>query len=977
MCKGCCIFLFAEADGKQFFKKKKGLIKISNYSFLRIEDARYHRLLIGKSGENEYRSFCFDISKWLKKYPDGIVSAMFKRPDGAVYPVAVAVIDSAVCWTVTSTELAVSGRGELEISIRRGNVIGKSERITTVAESSLEPTVTPTEPELNWFDSIVNLTYQATAAANEAAEKANEAALDVKDGEDGKTAFEYALEGGYLGTEEEFGKKLASDFGAKAFYVTVTQNTDGSYSADRTVAELEEAYNVDAPIFCKLSYDSYWVVLPMNERTSSTIWSFCSVIADDLAITVMFANDRILVNANTIARKSDIPTKLSQLKQDIEISGSGVSATTFYLNLTLNGDGSYTPDKTVEEIEQAYQANRPILCVCSLNSIGPFYYIPLASRSNEGEYWIFATAISNNSITVVDSSNTVTVTAVKTATKDELPEIPKSLPNPNNLMLCKDSASNVTGTYDGSKVATIVIPTKTSTLENDADFVPASELPTALPNPASLSFKGAVEAVYDGTTAVEVQIPSGNTSAPDYVVAEAERAATQVLSRQSGDTLSFIACADAHLSLSHEDSAQLQESIANAGMGVALVRKKVSFDFAAMLGDLVWNSGETAADALSAMKNVNDALHEGFVGIPNFRIMGEHDKLYSSTTVLDSNQIFSATAAYNDGAQFEPSNRVGGYCYRDFDNCRIRVICINTAESANGTFSVGEGQALWLEKALDVSEKGSGWGTVLLSHHPLDWSGADSLVMQKVSAADNVLCSFHAHTHANTVSNLEGTDIPRIAIPNMCFLRENEHGDNAAFADTSAYPKTAKTASDTALCFVTVDPVKGKVYVDKYGAGVDREVSIPMRYNNLVPISTMYNSTRIYNYIGWKNGRYVASAAGSSDGARAEAVATGYMAVPAEGVSAIYVRGIAIDEANSYTRLVTYLSDYSIHLFLQGNGYNTAIKLQDHTDIEMLATNYYKITPHENVFTADTVLFRMSFVGTGENLIISVNEPIE
>ena len=65
------------------FLKKKGLIKISNYSFLRIEDARYHRLLIGKSGENEYRSFCFDISKWLKKYPDGIVSAMFKRPDGA------------------------------------------------------------------------------------------------------------------------------------------------------------------------------------------------------------------------------------------------------------------------------------------------------------------------------------------------------------------------------------------------------------------------------------------------------------------------------------------------------------------------------------------------------------------------------------------------------------------------------------------------------------------------------------------------------------------------------------------------------------------------------------------------------------------------------------------------------------------------------------------------------------------------------
>lgn len=157
------------------------MIKISNYNFLKIEDAGYHRLLIGKSGENEYRSFCFDISKWLEKYPEGIVTAIFKRPDGVTYPVAVSVDGEVVTWTVTATELAASGKGELELSIHFGEVIGKSASIITVSEISLEPTVTPTDPDRNWFEDIVNRTYQAAAIANEAAENANKAAEEAKE----------------------------------------------------------------------------------------------------------------------------------------------------------------------------------------------------------------------------------------------------------------------------------------------------------------------------------------------------------------------------------------------------------------------------------------------------------------------------------------------------------------------------------------------------------------------------------------------------------------------------------------------------------------------------------------------------------------------------------------------------------------------------------------------------------------------------
>lgn len=958
------------------------MIKISNYNFLKIEDAGYHRLLIGKSGENEYRSFCFDISKWLEKYPEGIVTAIFKRPDGVTYPVAVSVDGEVVTWTVTATELAASGKGELELSIHFGEVIGKSASIITVSEISLEPTVTPTDPERNWFEDIVNRTYQAAATANEAAQKANTAAENVSDGKDGtdgkdgKSAYEYALEGGFSGTEEQFCEKLGTDYVGGAFYVTVTVNSDGTKTADKTVEEIEAAYQAGCPMFCWYKANSDWVSLPLRERAADFIWSFSTVIGENEVLTVTFFDKTISAATTVLAKRTEVPTKLSQLTNDIEIVAQ--SAKTFYLNLALSDDGTYTADKTTDEIEQAYQAGRPIYCLCPLPQLGQVFCVPLASRANEGSYWMFGTSASGLSLVISYYGNQVSVTLSEVASKDDIPQLPDSLPNPYSLRIYNDNTSVMKESYNGNRSVNIVIPTKTSSLENDAGFAKKEEIPSSLPNPNSITFKGAVIATYDGSGAVEVDIPAAEDAAPEYVVQEADRAAAQVLSRQSGETLSFIACADAHYSTEHESAAQMLKVIERAGQGIAHIRKKVHFDFAAMLGDLVWNGGEAKENALQAMRDVNNVLANAFKEIPNMRIMGEHDRLYSGTTLLSNNEIFANTAEYNDGVEFDPYNRVGGYCYRDFEASKIRVICINTTESMDGSFKMSEGQLLWLQNALDISEKGSGWGTVLLSHHPLDWSGSETAVMQIISSASNIHCTFHGHTHANTVSTLAGTQIPRIAIPNMCLLRNNEYSDNADFADTTEYGKTFGTASETAFSLITINPINGKVFIDNYGAGIPRQIQITPRYNNMVTSSTEYMETNIYNYgLGWKNGRYVASTAGSSDGGKPYTVATGYMAIPSGGVNAIYVRGVNVDITDHYLRLVTYRSDYTFYKYLQGNGYTEDIQIEKHTTIELLGTNYYKITPSAGVFGDGAVFFRMSFTGTGENLIISVNEPIE
>ena len=61
---------------------------------------------------------------------------------------------------------------------------------------------------------------------------------------DGKSAYSYAVDGGYTGTEEEFAAKLAAEGLDKAlFVVNITHNGDGAYSADKTFEEITQAYN--------------------------------------------------------------------------------------------------------------------------------------------------------------------------------------------------------------------------------------------------------------------------------------------------------------------------------------------------------------------------------------------------------------------------------------------------------------------------------------------------------------------------------------------------------------------------------------------------------------------------------------------------------------------------------------------------------------------------------------------------------------
>ena len=111
-----------------------------------------------------------------------------------------------------------------------------------IAENPIEEK-DPTVPE--WAKTETKPTYTANEvgaiAESELQTAINTALAQAKasgdfDGADGKSAYAYAVEGGYSGTEEEFAVKLAAEKLANPFALTFTGAVTGSYDGSEAVS---------------------------------------------------------------------------------------------------------------------------------------------------------------------------------------------------------------------------------------------------------------------------------------------------------------------------------------------------------------------------------------------------------------------------------------------------------------------------------------------------------------------------------------------------------------------------------------------------------------------------------------------------------------------------------------------------------------------------------------------------------------------
>lgn len=174
---------------------------------------------------------------------------------------------------------------------------------------------------------------------------------------------------------------------------------------------------------------------------------------------------------------------------------------------------------------------------------------------------------------------------------------------------------------------------------------------------------------------------------------------------------------------------------------------------------------------------------------------------------------------------------------------------------------------------------------------------------------------------------------------------------------------------------IKITSITGNIVITAVATIIETEPSVS--YTNLVPTSLDPSTGAVYNASdtpGYKNGKY---ASGANENADAACVLTGLITYDYEHGERrpIYIKGAAVDTSKSHCRIIGFkngaMSTASFQS-AQGSAINT------YFNVETLGTNYYKVTPL-NTINLDSYVgyLRFSLIGTGENLIITIDEPIE
>lgn len=391
---------------------------------------------------------------------------------------------------------------------------------------------------------------------------------------------------------------------------------------------------------------------------------------------------------------------------------------------------------------------------------------------------------------------------------------------------------------------------------------------------------------------------------PSYVKAEALAVAEKVKAVMEADSIVFLSVSDFHHTGTQVDSWQTNINAGNLHACQALKVLSYSLpqiDFACMLGDVTFGNAKTTTQLMQQQFNqINGWLGEAWKNIPQLRTVGNHDTGEYSTLVgaqFLKNNIWK----YNEGAVY--GSEEYGYCYRDFAEKKLRVICLNTCEGEtvsgeSAAYCCSPEQLLWFAQTLyAVGSKADAaqWGIIVLGHYPLDLGGAyptgnivkayvagESTVQNGVTVnfsghnAAKFIMNVHGHNHCfqygklHSVANGQGTEFDawRMCTPNACFYRNNSGVvtmNGISFGDPAPHDKTAGTGKDTAFNVNVINPSEQVLYSFCYGAGIDRTIGYAATVYHSIT-NTLTNVTTSNDAVAAEDGTAYSATITAADG---------------------------------------------------------------------------------------------------------------
>ena len=172
---------------------------------------------------------------------------------------------------------------------------------------------------------------------------------------DGKSAYSYAQDGGYTGTEEEFAAKLAAEGLDKALFVVNITTTDGvTLSADKTFEEIVQAYNEK----------KYNIVAIMALRTGSHIMPLLAAQKTGAVFGMVLGQTRfsfVITSNNEVQREMiQLATLKNKLPNPYPLTFTGAVSETYdgssakTIEIPSGGGSAYTAQYIVAEDVSSY-----------------------------------------------------------------------------------------------------------------------------------------------------------------------------------------------------------------------------------------------------------------------------------------------------------------------------------------------------------------------------------------------------------------------------------------------------------------------------------------------------------------------------------------------------------------------------------------------------------------------------------------------
>lgn len=185
---------------------------------IRVDSGSSH-VTLGRVGENRVAQLLIDTSDWAREFPGGRLALFIERPDGRKYIAAVENSGGSWAYTLTSADLAMAGRGRMQLQWMVDEQIARSKILDTVTMPSIMASEGPPGyPEQGYLEQMAAIGAQAALDANRAEAAADglsgmgaravtldagsDATVEVTEGPDGGKTLVFGIPRGEAGGGE-------------------------------------------------------------------------------------------------------------------------------------------------------------------------------------------------------------------------------------------------------------------------------------------------------------------------------------------------------------------------------------------------------------------------------------------------------------------------------------------------------------------------------------------------------------------------------------------------------------------------------------------------------------------------------------------------------------------------------------------------------------------------------------------------------